>query len=108
MLSRPVICSMPLDGTSGAGGVLLHAIDDAHRMRIQRRDTSGSILALRCWSDQTGGLRPAGPPVRVARGGPMPRSAPAGAPVARLVRYAARLQRVQDSRCEPHNGLKAE
>jgi hypothetical protein len=26
----------------------------------------------------TGGLRPAGPPIAVARGGPLPRSAPAG------------------------------
>ena len=34
----------------------------------------------------------------------MPRSAPAGAPVARLVRYAARV-RVWNSSCEPHNGL---
>src|SRR5213079_2281068 len=52
-----------------------------------------------------GGLRPRGPPTPSLAGPHDPRSAPAGAPVARLARYAARLQRVQNSRCEPHNGL---
>src|SRR5436190_16607554 len=55
-----------------------------------------------------GGLRPRGPPTPSLAGPHDPRSAPAGAPVARLARYAARPQRVQNSRFEPHNGLTAE
>src|SRR5262245_41928821 len=39
--------------------------------------------------NQIRGLRPRGP-LAFARGAPTPRSAPAGAPVARLARYAAR------------------
>jgi endonuclease VIII len=38
---------------------------------------------------ETGGLRPAGPPIAVAGGGPTPRSAPAGAPSARSCGFAA-------------------
>src|SRR5436190_20290890 len=52
-----------------------------------------------------GGLRPRGPPMPSLAGPHDPRSAPAGAPVARLARYAARPQRAQNSRCEPHNDL---
>src|SRR5204863_8169593 len=52
-----------------------------------------------------GALRPRGRGAAWLAGPHDPPSAPAGAPVARLARYAARAQRVQNSRCEPHNGL---
>jgi hypothetical protein len=52
-----------------------------------------------------GGFAPADPPSPPLAGPHDPRSAPAGAPVARLARYAVRPKRVQNSRFEPHNGL---
>src|SRR5436189_2020255 len=67
---------------------------------------TGSDMSARRALTRPGGLRPRGPPTPSLAGPHDPRSAPAGAPVARLARYAARPQRVQNSRCEPHNGLK--
>src|SRR5436190_3394038 len=66
---------------------------------------TGSDMSARRALTRPGGLRPRGPPTPSLAGPHDPRSAPAGAPVARLARYAARPQRVQNSRCEPHNGL---
>src|SRR5436190_11781133 len=66
---------------------------------------TGSDMSARRALTRPGGLRPRGPPTPSLAGPHDPRSARAGAPVARLARYAARPQRVQNSRCEPHNGL---
>jgi lipopolysaccharide export system protein LptA len=63
-----------------------------HRSAADMAMTGNGItpVTVKQCAKQSGGLRPPEPPYAVARGGPMPRSAPAGAPVARLVRYAAR------------------
>src|SRR5438128_12630884 len=53
---------------------------------------------------RSGGLRPRGPPTPPLAGAPLSRSAPAGAPVARLSRLCG-SKRVQNSRFERHNRL---
>jgi endonuclease-8 len=58
-----------------------HIYRPGERWRLPRRDMR---IVL-----ETGGLRPAGPPSAVARGGPMPGSAPAVAPEARLAGFVA-------------------
>src|SRR6476659_4404885 len=76
--------------------------------RIDRIDQRGFVVLVPVDREQSlsrpGGLPPLGPPYAVARGrgprraycarwgggGPVPRSAPAGAPLARVIPYAAR------------------
>jgi hypothetical protein len=79
---------------AGRHGPVLKVSEDGMTF-YDRRSGSGT-------SNQTGDFVPG--PYAVARGGPVPRSAPAGAPVARRARHAARSQRVQNSHCERITG----
>ena len=74
--------------------------------QIEARNAERELLAKTPQESEVnpGGFAPADPLTPSLAGPHDPRSAPAGAPVARLARYAARGQRVQSSRFEPHNG----